>query len=831
MSENPHKSQKKYWILFTALFLLAVALILPPLINMNRYQRRIADAIGSALGRRVHLSSVTLRLLPFPGLELSDFLVEEDPAFGVEPTLRAQSVTASIRLSSLWRGRLEIGQISLDQPSFNLVRNNEGRWNIGTVLLQASRIPNAPTGQRRASSAPRFPYIEASNARVNFKIGNEKKPFSLFNADFAMWLANPEEWRLRLEAQPVRTDIDLGLSDTGTVRVQGSIHRASALGNMPIDLETEWANAPLGQIGRLLIGEDSGWRGNLAIDGIIKGDVFNPQFKTRIQIAGMHRQEFAPLDAFNVDATCQGNYRYNARSVDDLTCLWPIQNGHFLLTGTIGDIEHPDPALTLRIENVAATFALSAVRLVRNGFADSAQVAGAMQGTLSWHRAALAPLSGEVAITGLALRTSGMDAPLVFPTLHLISTPRTPVLHKSPKARSPQKPAVPSLHLENVDIGLGGEGPLSLSGDFTRQSFLLHLTGDAAIARVKPLAAAFGPLLTNAAASLAPQGEASFALVVHGPWLPQTNIFGNPPPAAVAEGTFTLRNASYQAQFLPDPVEIPSAQAILTPAQIVWNPVSIVFHKLPATLSITTPIPCADPCIREFSLVTPQLDAAALQSTLMGAGEHGEFLQQILSRLDRNKVQWPALNGNIHTAVLNLGPLALHDASTSLHIEGRTVRFTSIDGHALNGLLHATGTMDVTGSAPKYSLDAQLLHANAGGLTSLGQDDTTSGVVSANAHVELAGYSGSDLATSAHGTFHWDWTNGKLDSASLPPHFDHWSADGTIEKTRLVIGQSQITQGPLRQAVSGTISFTGKPDLAAEPEENPPTRVAKTQSQ
>ena len=292
MSENLRKPQTKYWILFAALLLLAVALILPPLINMNRYQRRIADAISRSLDRPVHLSSVTLRLLPRPGLELSDFIVEEDPAFGSEPTLRAPSVDAAIRLSSLWRGRLEIGRISFDQPSLNLVRNNEGHWNIGNVLLQASHIPNAPTAQRRASSAPRFPYIEASNARVNFKVGNEKKPFSFLNADFAMWLANPDEWRIRLEAQPVRTDLDLDLSDTGLMRVEGSLHRASALGDMPVDLETEWSNAPIGQIARLLFGQDTGWRGNLKINSTVKGDLFNPQFKTRIQIAAMHRQEF-----------------------------------------------------------------------------------------------------------------------------------------------------------------------------------------------------------------------------------------------------------------------------------------------------------------------------------------------------------------------------------------------------------------------------------------------------------------------------------------------------------------------------------------------------------
>lgn len=831
MSDDPRKSQKKYWLLFTALLLLTVALILPPLINMNRYQRRIADAIGSSLGRHVHLSSITLRLLPRPGLELSDFLVEEDPAFGTEPTLRAPSVDASIRLSSLWRGRLEIGRISFDQPSLNLVRNNEGRWNIGNVLLQASHIPNAPTAQKRASSSPRFPYIEASNARVNFKIVNEKKPFSLLNSDFAMWLANPDEWRIRLEAQPVRTDLDLGLSDTGLLRVEGSLHRASAIGNMPVDLEIEWSNAPLGQIARLILGEDTGWRGSLDVTGTVKGDVFNPQFKTRLRIAGMHRQEFTPLEAFNVDATCQGAYRHDSRSLEDLTCLWPIDDGHLLLTGSVPDVERPKPSFSLQMQNVPAAFGLSALRLVRNGFASSTQVSGTLQGSLVYTQSPTEDLTGDATISGLSIRSQGIDAPLLIPTLH-ITSPAPQLARKRPaKKRSGPVRATESLHLADASVPLGEDSPLTVSGDFSRQGFSLHFNGNASLERLRPITANIG-LLYNAASALAPQGSAILDLTVRGPWLPQITTAANPLIATTTEGTLRIKNAKYQAGFLPEPVEIVSAQAALTPTRIIWNPVSVVFHKIPATLSITSPIPCSDSaCVREFSLDTPQLDAAALQSAVMGAGEHGEFLQQILARLDRHKVEWPTLNGTVRTAIFTLGSLALHDASTGLHIEGRQIQFTSIDAHAFNGILQATGTMDATGSSPRYSFDAQLLHANAAGLTSLWHEPPLTGTVSVNTHVELGGYSTDDLARSAQGTFHWDWTQGAttLVPAALT-HFDHWSADGAIRNRQLTLDQSQVTRGPQKQAVSGTISFDRKSNLTVTDQEEP-SHVAKISTQ
>jgi uncharacterized protein involved in outer membrane biogenesis len=827
MSDNPHRSQTKYWILFTALLLLAAALILPPLINMNRYQRRIADSIGNSLGRRVHLSSVTLRLLPRPGLELTDFLVEEDPTFGTEPTLRAASVDAYIRLTSLWRGRLEIGRISFDQPSLNLVRDNQGRWNIGTVLLQASHIPNAPTAQRRASSAPRFPYIEASNARVNFKIVNEKKPYSFLNADFAMWLANPDEWRIRLEAQPVRTDLDLGLSDTGLLRVEGSLHRASALGEMPIDLEAEWSNAPLGQIARLLLGQDTGWRGSLDVTGDIKGDVFNPQFKTRIRIAGIHRQEFTPLEAFNVDATCQGEYRHDARALENLTCLWPIDGGHLLLTGAIPDLEHPKPAFNLQIQNLPAAFGLSALRLVRNGFASSTQVSGTVQGSLAYTQSPAENLTGEAIVSGLTLRTPGMEPPLALPPLHIASPATLPPHRRSATLRSSLASAPLALHLANASIQLGEDVPLTISGDFNRQGFSLYLNGGASLERLPPITANIG-LMYSAVSGLAPHGSATLDLAIRGPWLSPTSTPGNPVPTATTEGSLSLKNASYQASFLPESVEIVSAQAALTPTQIIWNPVSIVFHKIPATLSITVPIPCSTPaCVREFSLSTPQLDAAALQSAVMGAGEHGEFLQQILARLDRNKVEWPALNGTVRTASFSVGQLPLHDASASLHIEGRQIQFTSMEAHTLNGILQATGTMDATGSTPRYSFDAQLFHANTAGLAALWRELPLSGIVSATTHLELSGYSTDDLAQSAQGTFHWDWTQGgtTLVPAALT-HFDRWSADGAIKNKQLTLGQSEIIRGPARQNVTGTISFDRKPNLTVADHEEP-AHVAK----
>jgi AsmA protein len=85
------------WVPLGVVALAVVAFVLPPLVNINRYQHRIANSISRSIGRQVHISSVRMRLLPLPGFEFSDFSVEEDPQFGSEPILHSGSVVVMAR--------------------------------------------------------------------------------------------------------------------------------------------------------------------------------------------------------------------------------------------------------------------------------------------------------------------------------------------------------------------------------------------------------------------------------------------------------------------------------------------------------------------------------------------------------------------------------------------------------------------------------------------------------------------------------------------------------------------------------------------------------------
>src|SRR5271166_1153599 len=139
-------SRRTIW---ATLALVAVALLLPPFVNVNRYRVRVAQSISRALGRDVTVSNIELKVLPRPGLVLSNFVVAEDASYGAEPMLRAESVTAYLRLTSLWRGRLEIGTLDLDNPSLNLVRRTDRHWNLEELVQRASQVASAPTNEKR----------------------------------------------------------------------------------------------------------------------------------------------------------------------------------------------------------------------------------------------------------------------------------------------------------------------------------------------------------------------------------------------------------------------------------------------------------------------------------------------------------------------------------------------------------------------------------------------------------------------------------------------------------------------------------------------------------
>lgn len=360
-----------------ALVLMAV---LPPLVNVSRFRRQVSTSIGASLGRPVHMDNVTLNMLPMPGLTLENFTVMEDPAFGAEPVIHAGSVKARLRWRSLWRGRVEFSRITLTEPSVNLVHRADGQWNVESILMQASRMPAAPTGQKTVGDAPRFPYIEATGARVNVKMGAEKMAISLTEADFALWLASPEQWRVRLEGKPNRTDGPA--MDSGLVRVLGTLGRAGRLEDVPVDLEGTWSAAPLGAVSRVLTGRDEGFRGDMTLRVTVQGKAGDNVLGGKLQVTGLRRADFVPARNSDVDMACKAQVLGVFHRLSGVKCEWPsgaVDMG-LLIVGEVPDTLRPrtmDGMAT--VKGVAAEALLDGARMLSPRLRPELTLAGTLE--------------------------------------------------------------------------------------------------------------------------------------------------------------------------------------------------------------------------------------------------------------------------------------------------------------------------------------------------------------------------------------------------------------------------------------------------------------------
>lgn len=859
--EPRQRKHKRLWLALTALAAILVILIMPPFVSVSRYKSRITQLISTSLGRPVRISSVEVRLLPWPGFVLSDLTVEEDPAYGAEPVFHANTVTASIRLLSLWRGKLEIDTISADEASLNIVRTAPGRWNLDSILRTANAEAQSAASNAGPGKSVRLPYLKAANSRINIKNGAEKLPFSLLNAQMSLDQQSPGNWRVRLRGQPVRTDLPLQQADTGILRIEANLHPAAQLRQMPLHVDLEWRQAQLGQLTRLLLGSDAGWRGDLTGELHLDGTAEAAQIKTRLRATGVHRAEFVPVAAMDFDANCTLVAHFTTRAVDNLLCDSPLGDGHIRLAGNLPGEDAP-PNFSIELDRISVAAGLDALRTVRSDLAPGLEAGGLASGKISYalaapdittpaktthssrirpvqaHPAAPEPLTGSFSIQGLQLSGGGLGEPIHIPKLVLAPAPSS-------------QPSVASQALTaTVAIPAGATVPLTVSTRLALSGYQFTLHGQASIQRGRELAHLAG--INNAAALDALSGDpVAMDLTAEGPWMlsktpSQTLSPASTAPAAAGsalqpappsdslDGTVTLRNATWKADYLANPVKISQATLHLASGQLRWDPVVFSYGPVKGTASLLLPAPCDAPqsCTPEFQVQFGALDASVLQTAFLGAHERSTLLSTLLNRLRPSTAPaWPQVAGTIKAESLILGPVTLHQLAANVSTLTGGTEITGFDAALLGGRVHGFGTFHASASAqdkPSYAVEAQFDKLSPPAVGKLFGLRCTGRSFDGNGKVELTGFTANDLAASAKGALHFEWRQGTFaaTAGAIPPaltRFDRWTADAEMANGAFTLKQNQVRRGARTAPVQAAVPFARPLKVVfAEPQQSPP---------
>lgn len=833
-AKNSRTAPQPRWgrgrIILAAIVLLVLVIFVPPFINVSRYRRTVVHSISAGLGRPVEASSVELQLFPRPGFVLHNLVVAEDPGFGGEPVMMAETVIAGLRASTLWHRRVEIASLRFENPSVNLVRDAEGHWNFESLF-------HAPAVQQHRSAvatnaAMPFPYVEASGARINFKRGAEKLPFSLEEAHLEVWEESGHEWRMRIRAHPVRTD--LSVAAAGEIRGDGWLRSQGTLMDSPVHLDLEWRRVQLGEITRLLQGQDAGWRGTVDWTAAANGTLGNAAFTSDMAVDEFRRAEFVPSSEMDLSLRCAGHALGLHPVLESLDCRLPAGNGELRLQGqNSGAAQESEPSVKLTVRQLPAAFLLDFYRHIHPGVTQDLSVAGVWSGEAEcpWRgRATLSGCTGEMQAEQLRLESSGLNHPLVLAPVHLSGIDAEHVR---------EKPAPAVWKLVPMHVALGASGPATLAGVLNGKDALLQLRGPASLAELKSIGQWLRiPLFSGEVHAI--RGTAQMDLSLESTWLPvaanAAGMAGEFQPSQWT-GSVQLQNAVVDLTRFPVQLQLAATQVNLLPGSIQWRVQQGRIAQVPFEGSFGWKVPCGSvlaDCGRTFVLHSANLNIGRLQSAILDRNADANLLSLIHSWTG-SAPELPAMTGTINADVLTAGKIAIRNAALRMQIQGHRARLLSIAGKVFNGTLTGpqaasadAGSVQWGEGAPVYTLRVGLQHIQPDSVAALWHEHWGPGTANVQLDMETRGNAAADLGQNVKGAFSLTWLNGSL--ALLK--FQQWSAQGVLQDQKLVVQSGRMVpvlagektlqdeNVPMLsgiQSMRGTIDFQRQLNLKLQP--------------
>jgi AsmA protein len=108
-------------------------LVLPYVVDIDRFRPQLESSLKSALNREVHIGHMQISLLA-GGATVDQIAVADDPAFSSGTFLQAKSLGVGISFLSLIFSRsLHVTSLTLDQPQMMAIQSPEGTWNFSSL--------------------------------------------------------------------------------------------------------------------------------------------------------------------------------------------------------------------------------------------------------------------------------------------------------------------------------------------------------------------------------------------------------------------------------------------------------------------------------------------------------------------------------------------------------------------------------------------------------------------------------------------------------------------------------------------------------------------------
>lgn len=811
--------------------LLAACWIVPSFFSAERYRRSLEAALQRALDRRVTFGAASFRLLPRPGFSIENAVVREDPAFGAEPLARVDRIDCDLRWRSLLHSRFDFSRLYLDHPSFNLVRNERGEWNVESFLRKTGLA--SPARPSAGAAAPRDNLdLTANDARIDFSVASVKEPFTLTEVSARVSFDRQRSLlSFRLEGSPIRTD--LSLPTPGLVQLEGQWTPGTDLEG-PLDAELRTQGALLYDWIPLVSGRNPEIYGVLDAQIHLTGSLHHLSFEGQSNISQLHRwEQLPPSDPLPSALFFRGQFdRTRGQAVID-GLDWTFANSRIHLTGSIDTIPSaPDLDLVVAVERSRLEDFVALGRRL-SGKSPTVGISGRVDCLLTiqgeWNHRQYSGFAGardiELTTPSRSFPVSDLNVQIAksetnFVPVRVTLAPHVELLLEAVVGHGP--PDVPARKPSR-------KGAAKIVDALPR--YQISITAKATPAHeLISFARAIGLL---SAPGLDARGLASVALTLDGgAW---------PLEKPSVSGSADLRAASVLVPGLTEPVHLPRAHVQVVANHVILDPVVAVLGTSVFTGRFEHQGDRTQPWQFDIHANKLSLEQGSLWFDVFGRRQPASLIERLPGLSSFGEVRVAASNlfgalkahGRFASPIVTYRALNMADFKSPVDISGRTITLEGATFRAAGGKGQGGMLVDFTSNPARVTFDVSMTDGNLQSITSrlppelskargifsgaghfetrgLSHEETTSNLQgSASVRLRKVSLGGFDPLQSLAGQEHW----GTLEPP--PGELEVPSIVGTLEvhDRRVELDNAAVAIAGVQLKFRGAYTFEGAVDL------------------
>src|SRR5712671_5196043 len=733
--------------------LVAAALIVPHLIDVNQYHGQIQSQLEKRLGRNVTLGKMGLRLFP-PAFDVENTTIAEDPRFASgRPFATADKLAVSVKFWPLLRKQLEVNSLELVHPHIELVRNAQGVWNFATLGQESKPTAGQKTSEPAKAPAPTT--TTGPGAQPPSTQPATKQPAgqltlaNLFINDGQVAITDLQKHQSRA----VYDHIDLNVNDFApdqqfsmklTAHLPGEGKQAIWLEGKggPIK-EADMLNTPFDgtlRLDQVSTGSAQKFLNSQSLNGIdavITGDAKVKNAGGKLASSGTIRMENAHIHNVNVGYPIALDYDI----ADDLTNdVIQIHKGNLKLGATpislAGTVNTKPTPSQIDLKLTAANASIAEVARLASAFGvafgKDVDVKGQINADIQARGAMDKPaLNGQLSARNLDISGKEVPQPVKVNEITLALTPET--------VRSNEFAATTGSTTVNVSFALSQYSAPNSSISATLRA------PNARIGEIINIAKAAG---VSAVDGMSGDGTLTLDVRAQGPTKNMS--------ALNFDGTGKISNATLKMPSLTKPLQIRNSDIRFSQNSASLQNMAITLGQTNAGGTLT--LKNFEAPQVQFALNADKVNVAELQqifaATPAQPAKRAENFWRLVPQANAQTKAEPSIltkmtgGGTVAIGVIQYDDLLLNNAHANVTLDRGVIRMNPVTADVYGGKENGTITIDMRPAQPVYAVNLKTEKVDANKLISSVSDvkQTLYGMLASNVNATFTSPSGSSPA-------------------------------------------------------------------------------------